>query len=77
MAPIVVGNGTLESYDFWAVGLNCCSSNTGDYRCGEFSNPAAQSGLRLMDQREADFFRLAVQQAEASYPGLVCSRVRV
>merc|ERR1719158_2377819 len=53
VAPIVVGSDQLASYDFWAVGLNCCS---------EFNNPHARSGLRLMRDDQRPFFRLAVQQ---------------
>lgn len=71
VAPLtgVNANGTArvpESYDYWAVGLNCCNEWKG-FRCGEFNNPKARSGLRLMRDDLRPFFRLAVQQAEAAY----------
>jgi len=67
VAPIVLGKALLTSYDFWAVGVNCCSGAQSDFRCGEYNNPHARSGLRLMKDSQRPFYRLAVQQAESAY----------
>jgi len=67
VAPIVRGDAQLTSYDFWAVGVNCCSGTQSDFRCGEHNNPHARSGLRLMKDDQRPFYRLAVQQAESAY----------
>lgn len=73
VAPIVSGNGSKSSpsYDFWAVGVNCCSGNAvggkADYHCGEINNVHARGGLRFMRNDQRAFFRLAVQKAEASH----------
>jgi len=67
VAPITFQGKELESYDYWAIGLNCCSGGPGDFHCGEFSNPRARGGLRLMRGDQRSFYRLAVQQAEATY----------
>eukprot|EP00439_Symbiodinium_sp_Y106_P048478 s377_g6.t1 len=67
VVPIVSGTDTLASYDFWAVGVNCCNGPKQQFRCGEYGNLHARSGLRYLDEGKRQFFRLAVQQAEAAY----------
>lgn len=69
VAPIVTGSNAkpLPNYDFWAVGTNCCTGTVPDFQCGEYQNPNANAGLRLMRDDEAPFYRMAVEQAEASF----------
>lgn len=57
----------LASYDFWAVGVNCCSPGQQNFHCGEYSNPNAHAGLRVTMNELLPSFDLALQQAEASY----------
>jgi hypothetical protein len=65
-APIVSGDGApLASYDFWAVGMNCCSSVPGDFSCGY--SVGGVSGLRVLDDSEIAGYKLAVEQAQAAY----------
>eukprot|EP00411_Alexandrium_monilatum_P112993 CAMPEP_0175683444 /NCGR_PEP_ID=MMETSP0097-20121207/26330_1 /TAXON_ID=311494 /ORGANISM="Alexandrium monilatum, Strain CCMP3105" /LENGTH=318 /DNA_ID=CAMNT_0016990353 /DNA_START=54 /DNA_END=1007 /DNA_ORIENTATION=- len=67
VAPITKKGKKMENYDFWAIGLNCCSGDASDFHCGEFDNPEARGGLRLMRADQRAFYRLAVQQAAATF----------
>lgn len=67
VAPIVQGNETMASYDFWAVGSDCCSGRKNDFHCEGAKNPRVHSALRLIPSSSRPFYRLAVQQAEATY----------
>jgi len=67
VAPVTMGTATLASYDFWAVGKNCCGRQPVTFRCGDDHNPRRTAGIRLLDDNSRSYFRLAVQQAEAVY----------
>lgn len=67
VAPILGPNETASktgNYDFWAVGLNCCSGHAADFNCG---GAFAHKGMRLMNDEHRGYFRLAVQEAVATY----------
>lgn len=53
--------------DLWAAGVGCCSPGQSNFHCGDFHSHKAKSGLRVVDETQLRFFRLAVQQAEAAY----------
>jgi hypothetical protein len=67
VAPIMTKGGGAPSVDFWAVGKNCCSGVSADFHCKGFSDPTASGVIRLMRDADRPFYRLAVQQAEATY----------
>lgn len=67
VAPITSTQDKLASYDFWAVGTNCCSSSQLDFHCWGSGNQRAHAGMRMMDGNKWEYFRLAVQQAEAEH----------
>merc|ERR1719440_2071943 len=57
----------LPSVDFWAVGKNCCSGVAADFHCSGFSDPQATGVIRMMLDEDRSMYRMAVQQAEATY----------
>lgn len=56
----------VGTFDFWAVGLNCCGKNAEVFHCPEVDNPKARSGMRLLDDTQRQYFLLAVQQWSAT-----------
>lgn len=73
VAPIVGAGQDLKTtpVDFWAIGKDCCSIGSSDFRCGDFSSAAARSGLRFLESDswfpERHLYRLAVKGAEGLY----------
>jgi hypothetical protein len=79
VVPIVLGKPERADYDFWAVGIDCCDEHprgntfptvAGEpqkFHCGDYNNPNARAGLRMMNTALRPYFRLAVEQAEAAY----------
>jgi len=71
VAPIVnpLVNASQREYDFWAVGEDCCSSvqPQADWTCPNAASQLANGGLRLMSDVSRPFYRMAVQEAEATY----------
>lgn len=69
VAPIVsYDQSPLLAYDFWAVGVDCCSSaqsNGMDFQCGDVFS--SEGGLRNFNDADRSYFLLAVMQAEAKY----------
>lgn len=67
VAPVTMGNATLASYDFWAVGTDCCSGVADDFHCGAFDDASARGGVRLLQDGQRAAFELAVLRAETSH----------
>jgi len=68
VAPLVAqGPPSTLSYDFWAVGKDCCALSSSDFRCGQWNAQGATGAIRVMDSEDLAFYRLAVQQAETLY----------
>jgi hypothetical protein len=56
------------TYDFWAVGINCCSGAASNgFKCGQVNNPLARAGMRLLSDNQRPFYVLAVQEWSAQY----------
>jgi len=68
VAPITVNNAVLASYDFWAVGKNCCSDgDKTDFKCGNVNHRGSRGGVRMVSDSDRDFYRLAVQQSSSAH----------
>jgi hypothetical protein len=75
VAPLTSYNRStqLGAYDFWAVGMDCCtpmgnSDHQGYFSCGpKFGEDSSPSGVRVLDAGEIVGYTLAVQQASAQH----------
>mmetsp|Transcript_113390 Transcript_113390/g.177223 ORF Transcript_113390/g.177223 Transcript_113390/m.177223 type:complete len:366 (+) Transcript_113390:69-1166(+) len=71
VVPVVSpsANKTSTEYDFWAVGINCCSSvqPQKEFTCRMTRDYLANAGMRWMDDSARPYFRMAVQEAEATF----------
>merc|ERR1719188_2041968 len=79
VAPLKPKGKDPENYDFWVVGVNCCGKQPFDFDCKSHHFTAAGNpkpgGFRWMpgwgpghgEAGDKAFFRLAVQQAEATH----------
>lgn len=57
------------SYDWWAVGTNCCDSDApNSWTCGEaHQGLTPRSGMRLLSDNQRPYYLLAVQEWSATY----------
>jgi len=70
VAPIKLGTDATVNQDFWAVGVNCCTGFPGSFNCFEnrgMTNGIAHGGLRVIDDVDIPFFKLAVMQADGEF----------
>merc|ERR1719277_167924 len=65
VAPVTLLGTQPSSYDFWAVGVDCCSSKS--FSCGDTNLMYAHSGLRVTSEHQRQFYHVAVRQAAAAY----------
>merc|ERR1719272_157034 len=74
VAPIMSPGKASASYDFWAIGRNCCTGAANNFACSEIGEEDAHiqpnrttGGLRLLSSTELPFYKLAVTQAMTKY----------
>lgn len=69
VAPIITNNTAplTQTYDFWAVGKDCCSVSASDFRCGSWGSARSSGGIRVMGGGDLGYYKLAVQQTESLY----------
>merc|ERR1719420_2899893 len=55
------------TFDFWAVGINCCDPTGLAFKCADVGNKMARAGLRVIRDDQRAFFYMAVQEWAAKY----------
>lgn len=69
VTPVVFHDLPEASYDFWAVGKNCCSGYAGDFECGTKSDltDVSYGGLRVLSYTDRKKYMVAIEQAKAAF----------
>eukprot|EP00440_Ansanella_granifera_P038628 gb/GFBE01041912.1/.p1 GENE.gb/GFBE01041912.1/~~gb/GFBE01041912.1/.p1 ORF type:complete len:336 (+),score=73.25 gb/GFBE01041912.1/:1-1008(+) len=69
VAPITSGGEPPVTYDFWAIGKDCCKASAPGFTCSNtrHPNPLGMVGVRLLDDHDLFYYQMAVKQAEAAY----------
>lgn len=55
------------SFDYFAVGTDCCGCPEGEFRCGDWNNPITHGGLRQIDDENVLYYKLALKEWQAQY----------
>jgi hypothetical protein len=50
------------TFDFWAIGKDCCGMGGDQFKCGAVGDPKARAGLRMLRDDIRPFYMLAVQE---------------
>lgn len=72
VAPVVNGgqipvqNSNGEHYDLFVAGVDCCTC-PGEFRCGDWNQPGAFGGYRVLNEQNRRFFQLASEDFATTY----------
>lgn len=66
MAASNFSAGYQQQYDLFMAGINCCDC-PGEFRCGDWNSPMQLGGLRILDDKERQQFRLAAESWSSIY----------
>jgi hypothetical protein len=67
VAPLVVAGEPMPSYEFWAVGKDCCTDASNDFHCEGFDEVQNVAGFHLMNNTAESYYLKAVQRAMQAY----------
>lgn len=54
------------TFDFWAVGKDCCKANGAGFSCGDANSHLARAGERVVDEHDRAMYLLATQEWSAT-----------
>lgn len=66
IAPIVPNGKISLARDLFMVGVDCCAC-PGEFRCGDWNVPGELGGMRVVDDHDRQFYRVAAEKWSATY----------